>query len=198
MVGANPSVARVTGSPIEGRGFTDLMVRYLAQDQHPRFRGPAQGAYPRRLYPRDPWERNRSSRVQPGTGTARADISNGVFLTLIVGLFMLNRLGYVSIAAILTTTTMTVGPVVFLSQQDLAETYIVMCARLRGEFPDRALGRAGGGRHSGAGHPGLGRRFHHLSLVVRLRDRKLDRILPGQHRRQRLPGESLPGTPRFP
>ena len=40
---------------------------------------------------------------------------------------MLNRLGYVSIAAILTTTTMTVGPVVFLSQQDLAETYIVMC-----------------------------------------------------------------------
>jgi diguanylate cyclase (GGDEF)-like protein len=54
-------------------------------------------------------------------------ISNGVFLSLIVGLFMLNRLGYVSIAAILTTTTMTVGPVVFLSQQDLAETYIVMC-----------------------------------------------------------------------
>ena len=54
-------------------------------------------------------------------------ISNGVFLSLIVGLFMLNRLGYVSIAAILTTTTMAVGPVVFLSQQDLAETYIVMC-----------------------------------------------------------------------
>jgi diguanylate cyclase (GGDEF)-like protein len=54
-------------------------------------------------------------------------ISNGVFLSLIVGLFMLNRLGYVSIAAILTTTTMTVGPVVLLSQQDLAETYIVMC-----------------------------------------------------------------------
>jgi diguanylate cyclase (GGDEF)-like protein len=54
-------------------------------------------------------------------------ISNGVFLSLIVGLFMLNRLGYVSIAAILTTTTMMVGPVVFLSQQDLAETYIVMC-----------------------------------------------------------------------
>jgi diguanylate cyclase (GGDEF)-like protein len=54
-------------------------------------------------------------------------ISNGVFLSLIVGLFMLNRLGYVIIAAILTTTTMTVGPVVFLSQQDLAETYIVMC-----------------------------------------------------------------------
>ena len=54
-------------------------------------------------------------------------IPNGVFLSLIVGLFMLNRLGYVSIAAILTTTTMTVGPVVFLSQQDLAETYIVMC-----------------------------------------------------------------------
>jgi diguanylate cyclase (GGDEF)-like protein len=54
-------------------------------------------------------------------------IPNGVFLTLIVGLFMLNRLGYVSIAAILTTTTMTVGPVVFLSQQNLAETYIVMC-----------------------------------------------------------------------
>jgi diguanylate cyclase (GGDEF)-like protein len=54
-------------------------------------------------------------------------ISNGIFLSLIVGLFMLNRLGYVSIAAILTTTTMMVGPVVFLSQQDLSETYIVMC-----------------------------------------------------------------------
>jgi diguanylate cyclase (GGDEF)-like protein len=60
-------------------------------------------------------------------GSREYYISNGVFLSLIVGLFMLNRLGYVSIAAILTTTTMTVGPVVFLSQQDLADTYIVMC-----------------------------------------------------------------------
>ena len=109
---------------------------------------------------------------------------------------MLNRLGYLSIAAILTTTTMTVGPVVFLSQQDLAETYIVMCVPVFVAVPDRALGRGGGGRRSGAWHPGLGRRLHtYVSSLFR--DRKRDRILPGQYRRQRLSGESLPGAPRF-
>ena len=60
-------------------------------------------------------------------GHSEYTISNAIFLTFIVGLYFVNRLGYVSAAAVLTTLVMMVGPLVFLSQEDLAETYIVMC-----------------------------------------------------------------------
>jgi diguanylate cyclase (GGDEF)-like protein len=55
------------------------------------------------------------------------NVSNAVFLTCILGLFVVNRLGYVVAACILTVTLIVVGSSVFLSGEDLAQTFIVMC-----------------------------------------------------------------------
>lgn len=55
------------------------------------------------------------------------NVPNAIFLTSVFGLFALNRLGYVVAACILTVTLIVVASAVFLSGEDLAQTFIIMC-----------------------------------------------------------------------
>ena len=60
-------------------------------------------------------------------GQHEFNLPNGISLAIILGLFMINRLGHVTVASILTAMLVIAGAVVFLSEQDLAQTFIIMC-----------------------------------------------------------------------
>lgn len=60
-------------------------------------------------------------------GQYQYNVSNGVFLSLLLGLFVLNRLGYVDIASIIVTAILVVGSIFFFSEQSLAQTFIIVC-----------------------------------------------------------------------
>lgn len=54
-------------------------------------------------------------------------LANAISIALLLGLFVLNRLGYVTTASILTVVLTTLAPVAFFSEEDLARTFIIMC-----------------------------------------------------------------------
>ena len=60
-------------------------------------------------------------------GQHEFNLPNGISLALILGLFIINRLGHVTAASILTAMFVIAGAVVFLSEEDLAQTFIIMC-----------------------------------------------------------------------
>src|ERR671920_2513535 len=60
-------------------------------------------------------------------GQYEYNVPNAIFLISVLGLFVLNRLGYVVAACILTVTLIVVASAVFLSGEDLAQTFIIMC-----------------------------------------------------------------------
>jgi len=60
-------------------------------------------------------------------GEYEYNVSNAIFLTSVLGLFVLNRLGYVVAACILTVTLIVAASAVFLSGEELAQTFIIMC-----------------------------------------------------------------------
>src|SRR5918997_5826852 len=60
-------------------------------------------------------------------GQYEYNVPNAIFLISVLGLFVLNRLGYVVAACILTVTLIVAASAVFLSGDDLAQTFIVMC-----------------------------------------------------------------------
>jgi diguanylate cyclase (GGDEF)-like protein len=60
-------------------------------------------------------------------GQHEFNLPNGISLALILGLFMINRLGHVTVASILTAMLVIAGAVVFLSEEDLAQTFIILC-----------------------------------------------------------------------
>ena len=55
------------------------------------------------------------------------NVPNAIFLTSVFGLFVLNRLGYVVAACMLTVALIVAASAVFLSGEDLAQTFIIMC-----------------------------------------------------------------------
>jgi diguanylate cyclase (GGDEF)-like protein len=60
-------------------------------------------------------------------GQYEYNVSNAIFLISVLGLFVLNRLGYVVAACILTVALIVAASAVFLSGEDLAQTFIIMC-----------------------------------------------------------------------
>lgn len=60
-------------------------------------------------------------------GQYKYNVPNAIFLISVLGLFVLNRLGYVVAACILTVTLIVAASAVFLSREDLAQTFIIMC-----------------------------------------------------------------------
>src|SRR5215203_3369046 len=60
-------------------------------------------------------------------GQYEYNISNAFFLISVLGLFVLNRLGYVVAACTLTVTLIVAASAVFLSGEELAQTFIIMC-----------------------------------------------------------------------
>jgi diguanylate cyclase (GGDEF)-like protein len=60
-------------------------------------------------------------------GQYQYNVPNAIFLISVLGLFVLNRLGYVVAACILTVTLIVASSAVFLSGEDLAQTFIIMC-----------------------------------------------------------------------
>ena len=55
------------------------------------------------------------------------NVPNAIFLTSVLSLFVLNRLGYVVAACMLTVALIVAASAVFLSGEDLAQTFIIMC-----------------------------------------------------------------------
>lgn len=60
-------------------------------------------------------------------GQYQYNVSNGVFLLLIMGLFVLNWLGYVRVASIIITALLVIASMLFLSGANLAQTFIIVC-----------------------------------------------------------------------
>src|SRR5215212_524419 len=60
-------------------------------------------------------------------GQYEYNVPNAIFLISVLGLFVLNRLGYVVAACILTVTLIVAASAVFLSGEELAQTFIIMC-----------------------------------------------------------------------
>jgi diguanylate cyclase (GGDEF)-like protein len=60
-------------------------------------------------------------------GQYEYNLPNAIFLTSVLGLFVINRLGYVVAACVLTVTLIVTASAVFLSGEDLAQTFIIMC-----------------------------------------------------------------------
>jgi diguanylate cyclase (GGDEF)-like protein len=60
-------------------------------------------------------------------GQYEYNVPNAFFLITVIGLYVLNRLGYVVAACILTVTLIVAASAVFLSGEDLAQTFIIMC-----------------------------------------------------------------------
>lgn len=60
-------------------------------------------------------------------GQYQYNVSNGVFLLLILGLFVLNWLGYVRVASIIVTALLVIASMLFLSEPNLAQTFIIVC-----------------------------------------------------------------------
>jgi diguanylate cyclase (GGDEF)-like protein len=60
-------------------------------------------------------------------GQYEYNVPNAIFLISVLGLFVLNRLGYVVAACILTVALIVAASAVWLSGEDLAQTFIIMC-----------------------------------------------------------------------
>src|SRR5215212_8483215 len=60
-------------------------------------------------------------------GQYEYNVPNAIFLISVSGLFVLNRRGYVVAACILTVTLIVAASAVFLSGEELAQTFIIMC-----------------------------------------------------------------------
>jgi diguanylate cyclase (GGDEF)-like protein len=60
-------------------------------------------------------------------GQYEYNVPNAIFLISVLGLFVLNRLGYVLTACILTVTLIVAASAVFVSGEGQAETFIIMC-----------------------------------------------------------------------
>ena len=60
-------------------------------------------------------------------GQHQYNVSNLLFLGLVLGLFVLNRLGYVDLASIAITALLVVASMFFLSEENLAQTFIILC-----------------------------------------------------------------------
>src|SRR5918997_717566 len=60
-------------------------------------------------------------------GQYEYNVPNAIFLISVLGLFVLNRLGYVVAACMLTVTLIVGASALFLSGEDLAQTFIIMC-----------------------------------------------------------------------
>jgi diguanylate cyclase (GGDEF)-like protein len=60
-------------------------------------------------------------------GQHQYNVSNGIFLALMVGSLILNRLGYVAVATSITVALLVVGSLLFFSEKTLAQTFIIAC-----------------------------------------------------------------------
>ncbi|MBA3425112.1 MAG: GGDEF domain-containing protein, partial [Rubrobacter sp.] len=60
-------------------------------------------------------------------GEYKYNLSNGIFLALILGLLALNRLGYVAVATTITTALLVAGSLLFFTEENLAQTFIIAC-----------------------------------------------------------------------
>jgi len=60
-------------------------------------------------------------------GDHHYNVQNGIFLGLILGLYALNRLGYVYLASIMITALIVVASMFFLDERQLSETFIIVC-----------------------------------------------------------------------
>ena len=60
-------------------------------------------------------------------GQDQYNVSNGIFLALMVGSLVLNRLGYVAVATSITVALLVVGSLLFFSEKTLAQTFIIAC-----------------------------------------------------------------------
>jgi len=60
-------------------------------------------------------------------GQYQYNVENGIFLGLILGLYVLNRVGYVYFASIVITALLVVASMFLLSERQLAQTFIVVC-----------------------------------------------------------------------
>jgi len=60
-------------------------------------------------------------------GQYEYNVPNAIFLISVLSLFVLNRLGYVVAACVLTVTLIVAASAVFLSGEELAQTFIIMC-----------------------------------------------------------------------
>ncbi|HZF58964.1 MAG TPA: diguanylate cyclase, partial [Rubrobacter sp.] len=60
-------------------------------------------------------------------GENQYNVENGIFLGLMLGLYVLNRLGYVYLASIMITALIVVASMFFLDERQLSETFIIVC-----------------------------------------------------------------------
>ena len=60
-------------------------------------------------------------------GEHKYNLSNGVFLALLLGVFVLNRLGYVAVATTIITAMLVAGSLLFFTPENLAQTFIIAC-----------------------------------------------------------------------
>jgi len=60
-------------------------------------------------------------------GQHKYNLSNGVFLALLLGVFVLNRLGYVAVATTIITAMLVAGSLLFFTPENLAQTFIIAC-----------------------------------------------------------------------
>jgi len=60
-------------------------------------------------------------------GDHQYNVENGIFLGLMLGLYVLNRLGYVYLASIMITALIVVASMFFLDERQLSETFIIVC-----------------------------------------------------------------------
>lgn len=60
-------------------------------------------------------------------GQYEYNLSNAVFLAFVSGLFVINWMGYTRVACVLTVAVIVVASTVFLSEEVLASTFIIMC-----------------------------------------------------------------------
>jgi diguanylate cyclase (GGDEF)-like protein len=60
-------------------------------------------------------------------GEYKYNAQNGIFLGLILGLYVLNRLGYVYLASIMITAMLVAGSLLFFTEENLAQTFIIAC-----------------------------------------------------------------------
>jgi diguanylate cyclase (GGDEF)-like protein len=60
-------------------------------------------------------------------GQYKYNVSNGIFLALLLGVFVLNRLGYVAVATTIITAMLVAGSLLFFTAENLAQTFIIAC-----------------------------------------------------------------------
>lgn len=60
-------------------------------------------------------------------GAYKYNVSNGIFFALILGLLALNRRGYVAVATTITTALLVAGSLLFFTEENLAQTFIIAC-----------------------------------------------------------------------